>query len=83
MKARYGIKVKESRWKTQYDQLYAAERQKDESFDREFSTFQEEFKALNRADYLLYEYAKELHQKCASKYSRDNDGDGSLRWETE
>lgn len=71
--------MKASRWKTQYDELYAVEREKDDGFDREFNEFQAEFKALNRADYVLYEYAKELHHECASKYLRDVDGDGPLR----
>lgn len=66
--ARYGLGILHSNRYSKYGELYAAEKKKHSAFDRELSAFQKEFETLNRCDYLLYEYAQDLHRAFAEKY---------------
>ena len=61
--AKYGMNILHRNRNTKYDDIYAAERDRDENFDQNLQRFQEEFEILNRFDYMLYDYAKQLHKK--------------------
>ena len=59
-KEKYGMNIRHSNGNKKYNQIYAAERDKDEDFDEKFKKFEQEFKRWNHFDYLLYEYAREV-----------------------
>ena len=61
--AKYGMNILHRNRNTKYDDIYAAERDRDENFDQNLQRFQEEFEMLNRFHYMLYDYAKQLHKK--------------------
>ena len=59
--AKYGMNIQHRNANMKYNEIYAAERERDEDFDQNLQRFQEEFEILNRFDYMLYDYAKQLH----------------------
>ena len=68
-KAQYGMTMTHSNGNKKYDEIYAAERKKDKDFNDKFKKFEESFRRWNHFDYVLYEYAQELHRKFALQRS--------------
>lgn len=73
--AKYGFNMQHWNSNMKYEEQFAAERERDKDFDQKLLEFRKEFEILNRFDYMLYDYAKQLHQKFAiNASSKENKG---------
>jgi len=69
-RANCGFNIEHRKANIQYEQIYAAEREADSDFDEKWEGFRVEYERLNRFDYEIYEYAKELHRRFAAGLRR-------------